>query len=439
MLPLSSAAYFISPSLRLASVRYASNVVLQGSIITGRKISQTESPSPERSSKLKEFSKRLQEGPLLGDFVGGSTSEDTLSIEESLQLNTPPKGLDQDTPLTGAMLRRKNHVRLPEWLKTDIPVGKNYAKIKRDLRGLNLHTVCEEAKCPNIGDCWGGGEHQTATATIMLMGDECTRGCRFCSVKTNRKPKPLDPMEPENTAEAISRWGLDYVVLTSVDRDDLADGGAAHFASTVQLIKQKAPQILVECLTGDYQGHLPSVAHVAKSGLDVYAHNIETVESLTPFVRDRRATYRQSLSVLSHAKKSNPHLITKSSIMLGCGETYAEILQALKDLRSENVDVVTLGQYMRPTKKHMKVDRYVHPDEFKEWENEAKRLGFLYVASGPLVRSSYKAGEFFIKNVLEKRKGLGLNSDLGSSSQSGANFGNEDRKLINGLGAENRA
>jgi lipoic acid synthetase len=217
-------------------------------------------------------------------------------------------------------------------LKTEIPVGENFKRIKKDLRGLKLSTVCEEARCPNIGECWGGGKDGTATATIMLMGDECTRGCRFCSVKTNRNPKALDPNEPENTAEAISRWGLDYVVLTSVDRDDLPDGGSAHFAKTVQLIKQKAPQILVETLTGDFWGKLEHVETVALSGLDVYAHNIETVESLTPYVRDRRANFRQSLSVLERAKLVKPTLVTKTSMMLGLGETDEEVLHAMEGI-----------------------------------------------------------------------------------------------------------
>lgn len=279
-------------------------------------------------------------------------------------------------------------------------MGKNYTKLKNTLRELNLHTVCEEARCPNIGDCWGGGEHQTATATIMLMGDECTRGCRFCSVKTSRSPKSLDEMEPEKTSEAISRWGLDYVVLTSVDRDDLIDGGSAHFAKTVQLLKQKSPKILVECLTGDFQGDMTCVDRVANSGLDVYAHNVETVEALTPYVRDRRAKYRQSLKVLESAKKAKPGLLTKTSVMLGLGETDEEILQTMKDLRAINVDFLTLGQYMRPTKRHMKVHEYVTPEKFDYWAKVGEELGFKYTASGPLVRSSYKAGEFFITNYL---------------------------------------
>ena len=226
-------------------------------------------------------------------------------------------------------------------------------------------------------------------------------------MKTDRNPAALDPHEPENTAEALKRWGLGYVVLTSVDRDDLADGGAHHFAETIMKIKQKAPQILVEALTGDFQGDLDMVGVVAKSGLDVYAHNVETTEELTPQVRDRRATFRQSLSVLQAAKQAKPSLITKTSIMLGLGETEDQLWRALKELRKVDVDVVTFGQYMRPTKRHMKVHEYVTPDTFEMWRQRALELGFLYCASGPLVRSSYKAGEAFIENVLKKRAAQG--------------------------------
>ena len=238
--------------------------------------------------------------------------------------------------------QKKNFKRLPEWLKTDIPRGENYTKIKEDLRGLKLHTVCEEAKCPNIGVCWGGSKAQ-ATATIMLMGDTCTRGCRFCSVKTSNKPPPLDAHEPENTAEAIRRWGLGYVVLTSVDRDDIADGGASHFAETISKIKQRAPQIFVEALTSDFAGDKASVRLVAQSGLDVYAHNIETTEEMTPFVRDRRAGFRQSLAVLREAKNTRPQLITKTSMMLGVGESDDQVLAAMRATREAGVDVITFG------------------------------------------------------------------------------------------------
>jgi len=296
----------------------------------------------------------------------------------------------------------EKRLRLPPWLKTEIPMGKNFSKLKKDLRGLKLATVCEEARCPNIGECWGGAEG-TATATIMLMGDTCTRGCRFCSVKTSRAPPPLDPAEPENTAQAVVEWGLDYVVLTSVDRDDIEDAGASHISATIRALKTRKSTLLVECLSPDFAGDTEAVAQVAKSGLDVFAHNIETVERLTPFVRDPRAKYRQTLAVLKHAKEVEPNLVTKTSIMLGLGETDQEIRQTMVDLREVGVDCLTLGQYMQPTKRHLKVKEYVTPAKFEEWRVVGEELGFLYVASGPLVRSSYKAGEFFIKNIVDKR------------------------------------
>lgn len=350
-------------------------------------------PTSKPRVRTTTFSDRLNSGPSFDEFVSGK--EPPLHPSEAYQLKTA---------LVGPPGKRKQITRLPEWLKTPIPDSTNYKKIKNDLRGLNLHTVCEEARCPNISDCWGGSSKSAATATIMLMGDTCTRGCRFCSVKTSKAPPPLDPHEPEHTAEALSRWGLGYVVLTSVDRDDLADGGAHHFAETVRKIKQKAPTILVECLTGDYAGDLEMVKLVATSGLDVYAHNVETVEALTPQVRDRRATFRQSLSVLKAAKGAKDDLITKTSIMLGLGETEEQIWGALRELRKIDVDVVTFGQYMRPTKRHMPVHEYVTPDVFELWRERALDMGFLYCASGPLVRSSYKAGEAFIENVLKKRR-----------------------------------
>lgn len=352
--------------------------------------------------KKSKFADKLASGPSFEDFVGG---DQKLSVEEALELKeTVVEKEEAAAAATSGKPAKRQRQRLPEWLKKEVPSGSNYTRIKKNLRDLNLHTVCEEAKCPNISECWGGGEHQTATATIMLMGDECTRGCRFCSVKTNKKPKPLDIHEPENTAEAVSRWGLDYIVLTSVDRDDLADGGSAHFAETIMKLKQKSPKILVECLTGDFQGDMECVARVATSGLDVYAHNIETVEALTPYVRDPRAKFRQSIAVLAHAKKVKPTLLTKTSIMLGCGETEAELIHAMDELRKADVDVLTLGQYMRPTKKHMRVHEYIKPEVFEKYQKLAEERGFKYVASGPLVRSSYKAGEFYISNMLKKEK-----------------------------------
>ncbi|KAJ5730582.1 uncharacterized protein N7483_005090 [Penicillium malachiteum] len=356
--------------------------------------SATNTPGITRRRKT-TFQDKLNAGPSFSDFVSGGEDNAPLDPSEAFALKTA---------MVGPAGRKKEMTRLPSWLKTPIPDSKNYQRLKKDLRGLNLHTVCEEARCPNISDCWGGGDKAAATATIMLMGDTCTRGCRFCSVKTNRNPAPLDPHEPENTAEAISRWGLGYVVLTSVDRDDLADGGARHFAETVIKIKSKAPNILVECLTGDYRGDLEMAKLVARSGLDVYAHNVETVEALTPYVRDRRATFQQSISVLKAAKEAKPDLITKTSLMLGLGETDEQLWDALRQLRAVNVDVVTFGQYMRPTKRHMAVEEYVTPDRFEAWRQRALDMGFLYCASGPLVRSSYKAGEAFIENVLKKRR-----------------------------------
>lgn len=341
---------------------------------------------PKRRRKRTEFTDALNKGPSFEDFVGGKAANMETSFD----------------PVVAA--RKDENARLPRWLQTDIPKGKNFHKLKDDLRGLKLHTVCEEAKCPNIGECWGGSDKSKATATIMLMGDTCTRGCRFCSVKTNRNPGPLDPTEPENTADAIAKWGLGYVVLTTVDRDDLVDGGAYHFADTVKRIKSKAPHIRVECLTGDFSGNLEMVDVMAASGLDVFAHNVETVEDLTPYVRDRRASFQQSISVLRRAKEATPSLITKTSVMLGFGETDEQIEDMLSQLRGANVDVVTFGQYMRPTKRHMKVAEYVTPERFQHWHDRAMEMGFLYCASGPLVRSSYKAGEAFIENVLNKRQ-----------------------------------
>src|ERR1700761_7802416 len=273
-----------------------------------------DSPTSKPRVRPTRFADKLNAGPSFSDFIG--SSEPPLDPSEAYALKTA---------LVGPKGKQKEITRLPSWLKTPIPDSSSYKRIKNDLRGLNLHTVCEEARCPNISDCWGGSSKSAATATIMLMGDTCTRGCRFCSVKPSKAPPPLDPHEPEHTAEALSRWGLGYVVLTSVDRDDLADGGAHHFAETVRKIKSKAPNILVECLTGDYAGDLEMVTLVAQSGLDVYAHNIETVEALTPQVRDRRAKFRQSLDVLKAAKAARPGLITKTSIMLGLGETESQI------------------------------------------------------------------------------------------------------------------
>ena len=237
----------------------------------------------------------------------------------------------------------------------------------------------------------------------MIMGDTCTRGCSFCSVKTSRRPPPVDTDEPKKVAEAVKEWGLDYVVLTSVDRDDMPDQGSGHFRAVVQAIKRESPEMLVEALTPDFQGNVDFIDKVATSGLDVYAHNVETVERLQRRMRDHRANYWQSLGVLERVKEVNSNIVTKTSLMLGVGETDEDLTQTLKDLRSANVDVVTFGQYLQPSKRHMPVKAYVTPEKFQEWQEVAEGMGFKYVASGPLVRSSYKAGEFFLKALVKEQ------------------------------------
>lgn len=293
--------------------------------------------------------------------------------------------------------------RKPEWLKVKAPGGESFLNVKKNLRDLKLHTVCEEARCPNLGECWSGG-----TATIMLLGDTCTRGCKFCAVKTGNPRGVVDEQEPEKVGGLIAQSDLEYVVLTSVDRDDMADGGADHFARTVEAIKSRAPHILAETLVSDFRGDPRAVERLVRSGVDVYAHNVETVKRLQKSVRDPRAGYEQSLNVLSNAKIFarflNRRMFTKTSIMLGLGETYDEIIQAMKDIRDREVDILTFGQYLQPTKKHLKVERFVSPEEFKHLELVGKEMGFAFVASGPLVRSSYKAGEFFVTNLLKGKE-----------------------------------
>lgn len=284
----------------------------------------------------------------------------------------------------------------PEWLTVSLPHGQNYSDLKELFRTLNLHTVCEEARCPNVNECWGGG-----TATLILMGDVCSRACRFCMVTPGKPGGTLDNLEPENVAFALSQMGLTYVVLTSVDRDDLSDGGASHFARTIRLVKEKNPGLLVEVLVPDFQGDLDALKEVVDARPDVIAHNVETTMSLTPSVRDPRAQYWQSLSVLRNAKKLNNHIFTKSSIMVGLGESEDELTQTMVHLRRADVDFLTIGQYLRPSSRHLKVVKYVEPSQFDCYKAIGERLGFLYVASGALVRSSYRAGEFFIRTALE--------------------------------------
>ncbi len=288
-------------------------------------------------------------------------------------------------------------IRKPEWLKARLPSGERYMLVKKTLRMLDLHTVCEEARCPNIAECWASG-----TATIMIMGDVCTRGCRFCSVKSGH-PEILDVLEPQRVAVAIREWRLRYVVITSVCRDDLHDGGAEHIASTIRAIKRESPYTIVEPLIPDFNGSVQSLLRVIEADPEVISHNIETIRRLTPKIRDARASYDQSLTVLRKIKEASPKTFTKSSIMLGIGETEAEVIEAMKDLRSVGVDILTIGQYLQPTQKHIKVVEYVAPQKFNECKEVGKAMGFLFVASGPLVRSSYRAGEFFLENVIKGR------------------------------------
>jgi lipoic acid synthetase len=279
----------------------------------------------------------------------------------------------------------------PAWLKVKAPGGERYTHLKQTFRKLDLYTVCEEARCPNVGECWSSG-----TATVMLLGHTCTRGCRFCAVTTGNPRGAVDPREPEHVARAISSLGLRYVVLTMVDRDDLLDGGAAHVAETVGRLKGYQPELLVETLVGDFQGRTGDVDAVLESAPDVFAHNIEVTRSLTPRIRDNRCAYDTSLAVLEHAKRRAPERFVKSSIMVGIGETDDEVVETMRDLRAVGVDVVTLGQYLRPSPKHAPVARYVEPERFDEWARLGREMGFGYVASGPLVRSSYHAAEAFV-------------------------------------------
>ena len=288
--------------------------------------------------------------------------------------------------------------RKPEWLRVRPPSGENYAHLKTLLRSRDLHTVCEEAHCPNVSECWDGG-----TATIMLLGDTCTRGCRFCAVTSGNPRAAVDVDEPRKVAGAIAELGLTYVVLTSVDRDDLPDGGAGHFAQTIREIKARDADVLVEALIPDFQGDLAAVRTVVDARPEVLDHNIETVRRLQHPVRDRRAGYEQSLAVLRGAKSMRDGLYTKSSIMLGLGETHDEVLETMHDLRDAGVDIVTLGQYLRPSGWHLPVQEFVPPERFDAYRREAEAMGFLYAAAGPLVRSSYRAGEFFVENVLRGR------------------------------------
>lgn len=294
----------------------------------------------------------------------------------------------------------------PEWLKVRAPGGENFLKIKADLAKFNLHTVCEEARCPNIGECWNGG-----TATFMLLGDTCTRGCKFCAVKTGNPKGEIDEFEPEKIAHTVSNMDLSYIVLTSVDRDDLPDQGVGHFVKTVELTKAMKPEMLIEVLTPDWRGDDKCIAEMAASGADVLAHNVETIERMQRTVRDPRCSYSQSMYVLENylkkSKEAGVRAVTKTSIMMGLGESDEEVLKCMRDLLNVGVSVLTLGQYLQPTSRKLAVEEFISPERFSALAKEGEAMGFAYVAAGPLVRSSYRAGEYFIEKILRGEKSDG--------------------------------
>jgi len=292
-------------------------------------------------------------------------------------------------------------VSRPPWLKVRLPGLGQYYDVRKQLGRLGVHTVCEEARCPNAAECWGGG-----TAALMILGAICTRGCRFCAVTTGRPLGPPAPDEPERVAEAAAGLGLRYAVITSVDRDDLPDGGAEHFAKTVHALKARLPGVLVELLIPDFGAREAPLATVAASDAEVIGHNLETVRELTPSVRDRRSSYDLSLRVLEQLRTLDPRLVTKSSLLLGLGETDQAVRETLRDLRSAGVDWVTLGQYLRPTRKHSPVRRFVEPELFASLAEEARALGFPLVTAGPLVRSSYRAAEEGAEALVRQRRQL---------------------------------
>ncbi|MFH1750677.1 MAG: lipoyl synthase [Candidatus Micrarchaeota archaeon] len=283
----------------------------------------------------------------------------------------------------------------PAWLKIRPPTTQKFQKVKGTLGSLKLHTVCKEAHCPNITECWSGG-----TATFMVLGDVCTRGCRFCNVRKGRAGVPLDKEEPRKLAQAVLEWGLTYVVVTSVDRDDLPDQGAGHFAECIRELR-KVP-VLTEVLIGDFRGNFELLGKIVEAGPNVIAHNIETVERLQKYARDYRAGYSQSIGLLREVKRMDPSVFTKTSIMLGLGEREDEVLKTLDDLKEAGTDIVTFGQYLRPSILHLPVSEFVTPERFERYNERARERGFLYVAGGPFVRSSYKAGELFMKGIIEK-------------------------------------
>ncbi len=328
---------------------------------------------------MSESDKELRERPLIPSGSKYKTDVGFTAIKNGV------KGRKSSAPVVVG--------QKPAWLRAKLPAGEKFSAVRKTVRDKRLSTVCEESMCPNIGECWNAG-----TATIMVMGSVCTRACRFCAVDTGNPKGWLDAEEPMNTARAVELMDLKYVVLTSVDRDDLKDGGAAHYAACIRAIKELRPQTAVEALTPDFNGNLKDVETVVDSGLDVFAQNVETVRRLTHPVRDPRASYEQTLAVLAHAKKHNINILTKTSLMLGLGETDAEVDEAMDDLRAVGVDILTFGQYLRPTPNHLAIERYVSPAEFDALRQRGLARGFVEVVAGPLVRSSYRADQVLLKN-----------------------------------------
>ncbi|MFI4914356.1 MAG: lipoyl synthase [Steroidobacterales bacterium] len=345
--------------------------------------------------------------PPAAGAAGAAVRDGEAAVRSGEKYRTPQGfAAIKDGIKTQAEVDRRGLAGKPRWLKAPLAVGEGYDFVRRTVREHRLATVCEEAKCPNIGECWNAG-----TATIMLMGAVCTRACRFCAVDTGNPRGWLDADEPANVAASVALMQLRYIVLTSVNRDDLPDGGARHYAACVRAIKQRTPQTAVEALTPDFQGVLRDVEIVVDSGLEVFAQNVETVRRLTHPVRDPRAGYAQTLAVLAHAKRYRPGVLTKTSLMLGLGETEAEIAQCMDELRAAGVDILTLGQYLRPTVNHLPVMRFVAPDEFNRYREWGLARGFRECVAGPLVRSSYRAEQVLAGN------NVGLDNRTGPSPE----------------------
>ena len=314
----------------------------------------------------------------------------------SVALVSTPMNSPETTP--PSRRERPRFDRKPPWLKVPLPGGEGYTRLKEMTRRLGLHTVCEEARCPNVGECWKG---ERATMTIMVLGDECTRRCRFCAVRTVLEAAPPDPDEPAHVAQAVAELALGYLVITSVDRDDLPDGGAGHYAECVRRVRELAPNTVVETLIPDYAG--APLSTLLAAGPHVLAHNVEVVPRLQRKIRDPRCSFDRSLATLRQAKAESDEVFTKSALMVGLGESMDELREALERLREADVDFLTIGQYLRPTPNHAPVREYVEPARFDELRALGEELGFLYTAAGPLVRSSYKAAEFFAERMVRER------------------------------------